>query len=58
MKHQKWQRLIRLDGGTFHNQLGAEALMDCRGGGHGGKDKMTAAMMTKMMTTVSSLVGI
>ncbi len=54
MKRQKWQRLIRLEGGTFNNQLGVEALMECRGGRHGGEDKMTEAMTTKMMTTVLS----
>jgi hypothetical protein len=54
MKHEKRQRLIRLDGGTFNNQLGAEALMEFRGGGCGGKDKMTEAMMTKITAMVSS----
>jgi hypothetical protein len=54
MKCQKWQRLIRLDGGIFNNQLGAEVLMECRGGGRGGKDLMTEAMKTKMTKTVSS----
>jgi hypothetical protein len=54
MKCQKWQRLIRLDGATFNNHLGAEALMECRGGGHGSKDNMTEAITTKMATTVLS----
>jgi hypothetical protein len=55
MRHQKLQRMIRLDGGTFNNQLGAEALMECRGGWTRRQDKMTEAMMTKMTTIVSSL---
>jgi hypothetical protein len=38
MKHQKQQRLIRLDGGTINNQLGAAVLMECR---------TTAVMKTK-----------
>ena len=33
--------------GAFNNQLGAEVLMKCRGGGLGGEDNMTAAMTTK-----------
>ncbi len=28
----------RLDGGTFNNQKGREALMECKGGGRGGED--------------------
>jgi hypothetical protein len=54
MKQQKQQRLIILDGGTFNNQLGAEALVEYRGGGRRGKDKMTEAMTMKMTTTVLS----
>ena len=46
--------MIKVDGGTFNNQLGAEALVEYRGGGRRGKDKMTEAMTMKMTTTVLS----
>ncbi len=29
-----------MDGGTFNNQIGAEVLMECRGGGRGGEDEI------------------
>jgi hypothetical protein len=32
--------MIKVDGGTFNNQLGVEALMECRGGGRGGEDEI------------------
>jgi hypothetical protein len=54
IQRQKRKRLMlmRLDGGTFNNQLGAEALMECRGGGREGE--MTAAMATKLKGTRSA----
>jgi hypothetical protein len=39
--------MMRLNGETVNNQLGAEALMECRGGGRGGEENMTVAMTTK-----------
>ena len=44
---QEQQCMMRLNGGTFNNQLGVEVLMEFRGGGRGGKENMTAAMTTK-----------
>jgi hypothetical protein len=32
--------MIKVDGGTFNNQLGADALMECRRGGHGDEDEI------------------